>query len=132
VKKPPAKHSGTPNSQPSNNQTVTTTTAWWQGPLPPPAALRGFDDVVPGLAERIATAWEVESAHRREIEKTDQRDFYRDMLTGKVFALIFVLSALALAGLCAWLDQPWLGGIIGGGTIGAVVWAFARSQQRNK
>lgn len=130
MKKPPAKRSNPTNSQQGDNRTVTA--AWWQGPLPPPAALQNFDDVVPGLAERIAKAWEVESAHRREVEKSDQKGFYRDLMTGKIFGLIFVLAALALAGFCAWVDQPWLGGIIGGGTISAVVWAFIRSQQRGK
>lgn len=131
MKKPPTKRAPEPNSPPPENRQVTTA-AWWQGPLPPPAALQGFDDVVPGLAERIARAWEVESAHRREIEKSDQRGFYRDLTHSKIQALVFVLSALGLAGFCAWLDQPWLGGILGGGTLAGVVWAFVRSQQRNK
>lgn len=131
MKKPPAKRPSTPANTPPQASSVTTS-AYWQGPLPPPAALRSFEDVVPGLAERIVVAWETESAHRREIEKTDQKGFYRDLFTGKLFALFFILSAMILAGVFAYVGAPWLGAIFGAGTIGAVVWAFIRSQQRNK
>lgn len=96
----------------------------WQGPLPPPAALSGFDAVVPGLAERIAKAWEDESEHRREIERREQRAYYLDAMVGKVFALIFVLAALALSGWAVWMGAPWLGAVLGAGTIGSVVGAF--------
>jgi uncharacterized membrane protein len=40
----------------------------YQGPIPPPAILKGFDDLVPGAANRLITLAEEESKHRRELE----------------------------------------------------------------
>jgi len=38
--------------------------AHWSGPLPPPATLKQFDEVIPGGAERILRMAEAEQAHR--------------------------------------------------------------------
>lgn len=79
MKKPLAKRSQQQSNQPHHEQhRIEMQSHSWQGPLPPPAALSGFDAVVPGLAERIAKAWEDESEHRREIERREQRAYYLD------------------------------------------------------
>jgi uncharacterized membrane protein len=57
--------------------------------------LADFDEVVENGAERIMAAWESETAHRRELEKGDLKLSAMDSILGKVFALIFVLSAWA-------------------------------------
>jgi uncharacterized membrane protein len=41
----------------------------YSGPLPPPEELKGYEEVLPGAAERIVAAFEKESNHRREIER---------------------------------------------------------------
>jgi hypothetical protein len=41
-----------------------------------------------------------------------------------VFALIFVLAALAVSGYAAMNGAEWFATILGGGTIASVVWAF--------
>lgn len=104
----------------------------WQGPLPQPSDLAQFDAIVPGLANRIVTAWEEESEHRRAIERQEQRSYYRDALISKIFAFVFVIAALALSGFSVWMGAAWIGAILGAGTIGAVVGAFLhRSKPRN-
>lgn len=37
----------------------------FSGPLPPPEVLRGYNDVLPGAAERIFTMAEAQAEHRR-------------------------------------------------------------------
>jgi uncharacterized membrane protein len=49
-------------------QPVTMQTQVYQGPIPPPEVLRGFDDIVPGAAERLIVLAEDESKHRRALE----------------------------------------------------------------
>ncbi len=44
----------------------------YQGPLPPPAMLRGYEEVVPGGAERILAMAERQAAHRQTIEARGQ------------------------------------------------------------
>jgi uncharacterized membrane protein len=89
--------------------------------------LADFDLVVENGAERIMAAWESETAHRRELEKRELRFSIFDSTLGKVFALIFVLSALAVAAFAAFIGAEWLGVVLGGGVIGSVVWAFVNA-----
>lgn len=44
--------------------------AEWSGPLPPPAALEKFNQIIPGGADRILAMAEKEQTHRIEYEKT--------------------------------------------------------------
>jgi len=39
------------------------------GPIPPPDILRGYDKVLPGLADRIVGMAEAEGSHRRDQER---------------------------------------------------------------
>jgi uncharacterized membrane protein len=58
--------------------------------------LADFDEVVENGAERIMAAWESETAHRKDLESRNLRYSAFDSILGKVFALIFVLSALVV------------------------------------
>lgn len=96
----------------------------WQGPLPSPQSLEEFRKIVPDAPERIFQQWEQEAAHRRAYELTALNGAITKDRRGQQAAAAFALSALGLAGLCAWLNQPWIATILGGGTIAAVVGAF--------
>lgn len=133
MKKPPAKRSPQPNNgQQTHRHEISVQQHSWQAPLPPPAVLEGFNNVVPGSAERIIKAWEVESEHRREIDRREQRWFYANAVTGKVFAFLFVMGALALSAWALYLDKPWLAGILAGTTLASVVGAFLEVEKRKK
>lgn len=41
----------------------------WSGPLPPPAALEKFNEIIPNGADRIVKMAEAEQLHRHEYEK---------------------------------------------------------------
>jgi uncharacterized membrane protein len=58
-----------PQRQPiSSVAQVQHATQHYSGPIPPPSILKGFDDLVPGAANRLITLAEEESKHRRELE----------------------------------------------------------------
>ena len=46
-----------------------TTEAFYEGPMPPPAVLKAFDAVVPGLAKQIADMAVEEQKHRHKWER---------------------------------------------------------------
>lgn len=98
----------------------------WQGPLPSPRTLTEFQTLVPDAPERIFKQWEDESAHRREYENRSLDGTLRNDRIGMISAVTFALSAFAL-----WLNQPWVAGVLGGGTIGTVVTAFLYSRKQN-
>jgi uncharacterized membrane protein len=120
---PPARHGN--NNQP----TVQVNHASWTGPLPPPAALQQFDSIVSNGAERIVSAWEQESEHRRALERRELNWAIVEAILSKVFAFIFVLAALG-ATIYAADKAPWVSVILGGGTITGVVWAFVKSSRK--
>lgn len=84
-------------------------------------------------------AWENETAHRQELEKR-QMDLTAKELNlvaaeaffSKTAALIFVLAALGVSAYALHENQPWFAGIIGSGTIAAVVWAFVHNRKPDK
>ena len=98
--------------------------AYWRGPLPPPAVIEQFRDLVPDAPERIFRQWEGESEHRRAYEKAALEASIRRDLIGQISATLFALSALAVALFALWMGEPWVAGVIGGGTIVSVVGAF--------
>jgi Predicted membrane protein len=130
MKKPPAKRSpNQQNNQRSETREVSVQSAMWAAPLPPPNVLQDYDHIVEHGAERIVRAWEIEGQHRREQENRDQRWFWLNAIIGKIFALVFVLSALAATGYAIHMNQPWLAGVLGGTTLAIVVGAFIEVQK---
>ena len=98
--------------------------ALWQGPLPPPSALEEFKRLVPDAPERIFQQWEAEAAHRRAYEQRALKGTIARDRRGQWAAISFAMSALALAAFGVWMREPWVAGIVGFGTIAAVVGAF--------
>lgn len=101
--------------------------AAWSGPLPPPSILEQFNDVVENGAERIVSAWEGETAHRQDMERRELSYFGRDSILGKVFAFIFVITALGGSLWAAVNGAEIFATVLGGGTIASVVWAFVKT-----
>jgi uncharacterized membrane protein len=129
VKKPRHNRPVPVNHQPQHNQHVQQRqilSAGWSGPLPPPAALDEFNRIVPGGAERIFAQFEAEGARRRELERRQSKFVVRDVHIGQGLAGLFALSGLAVAALAIVYNAPWAATIIGGGTIGPIVYAFLR------
>jgi len=100
--------------------------AQWTGPLPPPAALEAFERIVPGGAERIFAQFEAEAKHRRELEQRQSKFLIRDVHIGQIMAGLYAMGGLAVTTFAIYLDKPWAAAIIGGLTIGPIVFAFLR------
>ncbi len=68
------KHNPPPqtNSAPAAKQQTITQVAF-TGPLPHPSSLKEYDNVLPGLAERIVTMAEAEARHRHDMDKEAAR-----------------------------------------------------------
>ena len=64
----PADQQSNPALERSRSVEIVSTTTSWRGPLPPPAVLRQYDDVLPGSAERIMRTMEERASHRIQAE----------------------------------------------------------------
>ncbi len=107
----------------------------YAGPLPHPDVLRGFEEVVPGSAQRIVIQFEQQSEHRRSMESTVIRSNTFSQRVGTVSA-----SLIGLAGVSGglWLTHEGKG--VEGlssmfGTLAALVGAYfynRRQQDRER
>ena len=89
----------------------------WQGPLPPPDALRAFEDACPGSAQSIIAEFKSEAAHRRMQEDRAARLRVRETLFGQIAAIVFGLAALGVSAFAAFVGAEWIGTVVGGGVI---------------
>lgn len=100
----------------------------WSGPLPHPAALREFEDLVPGAADRIIGVFEVQVHSRLATERYDSGTARLGMM------LAFILSLVLIgAGLVAmWLGYGWGAVTLTALAIAAVINSFARFSNRDE
>lgn len=72
----------------------------FSGPLPPPSILKGYEDVLPGCAERLVARMEKQSDHRMSLETfvthEDQKQSGRGQIYGFAIAMIFLIASVIL------------------------------------
>jgi len=112
------------------SQMISTTTEIHAGPLPSARELSKYEQVLPGLADRIVTMAESQSVHRQEIEnRVITSDSYRATF-GLVFAFIIVIGGI-IASVYLILNDKQVSGLLLGGTPLAVVVGAFIYQKRN-
>jgi uncharacterized membrane protein len=94
--------------------------ACYSGPLPPPDMLRGYNEIVPGSAERLIRSFEKEGEHRRSCERT----FLGLEGRGQIFALVIALAGITAAVILGIHGREWAAAAMVGGSLGTVVTAF--------
>lgn len=85
----------------------------FSGPIPPPEIIRGYDEVVPGAAERIISMAERQSEHRQKMEEIMIRAESRDGLLGICFAFALGLGCIIVAAIVVILVPKSAGAIFG-------------------
>lgn len=77
--------------QPSGNHSVS---QQWSGPLPPPAALEHFNQIIPNGAERIMAMVEREQAHRISEESSILKATIKDTARGHWIGLSISIASI--------------------------------------
>ena len=95
-----------------------------QGPLPHPAILKQYNDVVPGAAERIIKMAEQQAMHRQDLEAHIIRTDTLKSLLGMVFGFVIALVGFGGGLYAAFAGEPFWGGAVSIGTLASVVIAF--------
>lgn len=104
----------------------------FSGPMPHPDILKGYEDILPGSAERILQMAENEQKHRHKQEDRICKGSVEQVKRGQWIALFVVILLTAVATAITLLGQPTVGGIIFGSTIAAVAAIFIISKNRDK
>jgi uncharacterized membrane protein len=101
-------------------------------PLPDPAELAAYNQIIPAGADRILKMAEAQSSHRIDIEKRVVRSQQTQGFCGQLFGLIIGVFGIGSATFAAIRGQPWFGSIIGGATLVSLVSAFLYSRHAQK
>lgn len=103
----------------------------FSGPIPPPNIIAGYEDVVPGSADRIIAMAENQAKHRQSVELFEVRTEARDSLLGIIFAFILGVGSIAACIVVVLTVRENAGAIAGsllGVTgIGSIVTAFLKT-----
>ena len=88
-------------SSPDNDQVTTTEVSLsYRAPLPPPAMLAGYEQALPGSADRIVTMAENQAQHRQTLEMaalhSDIQRSHAGLFMGFIVALAFLGGSVFL------------------------------------
>lgn len=107
----------------------------FSGPIPPPSIIRGYEEILPGTADRIISMAERQAAHRQEMEKQMVRAESRDGLLGVLFAFVIVMTCLVAAVFIVWLvpssASAIAGSLLGITGVGSVIATFIKGTRSN-
>ncbi len=113
--------------------------ATFEGPIPHPALLQGYDELVPGAADRLIRMAEDQAAHEREMESKalgsdikDRESARREALVGQLFGLTIGLAAIVGATLAAVNGAQWFGAALGVGGIAGLVGVFVYGRRHKE
>lgn len=125
---PPAKRNQ--NLAPHHQSGVTIQEQQYSGPVPPPEILHGFEQIVPGAAERILAMAEENGKHQREMEKKALTVAFRTVLIGQIFGLVIGILAFITCIVALYLGSENTAMTIGGVTITGLVAVFVTGRFR--
>ena len=100
----------------SKQQLIIVAQASFRGPLPHPTIMKGYEEVLPGSADRIITMVEEQGKHRRNIDKEILRIQSRDGLLGIICALVISLVIIGCGALIV-IKVPSTAGVISGSLL---------------
>lgn len=107
----------------------------WSGPIPPPAALREFNEIIPDGANRILSMAERQSAHRISLESANLRGDISRSYLGTWFAFIIVITSIGAGAVVAIYGDPQYGAAIAAvpsvGMVGVFIYGKI-SQKRER
>lgn len=102
----------------------------WSGPYPPPDLLRGYEDVVPGSAERIISMAERQQEHRHDLEKTTVHGASKRAWWGLWLGFVISVVVMVLGTITILLGQPVAGGAVMGVDVVALAGVFVYGQRQ--
>lgn len=125
-------------SRPTTAETVSTSISF-TGPLPPPGFLQRYEEISPGLAERLVRYAEGEAEHRRAVEKLivetqcgESRAYHAEVKRGQVCAVVITLAALAAGAYTAVNGQPLAGGVLGTAGVTGIVMSLVLGRKASQ
>ena len=107
----------------------------FSGPIPPPSIIKGYEEVLPGAADRILSMAEEQAKHRQAMERKIVNTESRDSLLGILFAFSLGIGCI-VAAIIVVIMVPQNSGAIAGSVfgvagIGSIIATFIRGTRRS-
>jgi uncharacterized membrane protein len=121
-------------NKPAGELSVVQQMMTFSGPLPPPQVLGMYDQVVPGMAERLVAAFESQQKHRHFLESAVVTGGITRSWFGIWFGFVISLVRLGVTAYAIHLKLQWAASVLGVGTLGSIVTTFitGRAQQEKE
>ena len=116
----------------SSSLVAASLSAHYSGPIPPASEMVKYEEVCPGMANRIMELAENQSKHRQKLESQVVRTACIVNILGVICALIIALASLWVCWLCIREGHTALGSSIGVLGIGGIVSAFIYGTRSNR
>lgn len=102
----------------------------FSGPIPPPSIIKGYEEILPGSADRIIAMAEKQSLHRQDMERKMIYSESRDSLLGILFAFSLgigcIIAAIVMVVTVPENSGAIAGSILGVTGIGSIIATFIR------
>jgi Predicted membrane protein (DUF2335) len=82
----------------------------WQGQFPPPEAIKQYEETLPGSFNRIIAMTERRLEAEIEAGKEGRAAQRGDVKRGHYLGSVITGAAMIGAGVCAFINQPWVAG----------------------
>jgi uncharacterized membrane protein len=89
-----------------------------------------YNQILPGLAERIVNLTEKQSEHRQHLEKTVVENQVQESRRGQVYGLIIGLAGLAVCLMLGLQGHDNVAAVVGGGTLVSLVTVFVIGRRK--
>ena len=115
---------------PENTRIAFIEASSFKGPLPPPTLYRDYENILPGIAERLLKMTENEQIRRHKIQDKVVDQSLKYMNRGQWLGALLGIAALVATTLCAYFGQVIPAFLLGGTSItGAVIaWNLTRNK----
>lgn len=104
----------------------------FSGPIPPPELLRGYEEILPGAADRIISMTEKQLDHRTNMESMIVNRTLTQKNTGMILGFLIVLCILGIVVLLIFKGHITLAAILGTTTLLGVASIFVLGAKPTK
>lgn len=115
-----------------HEEVLITSEQHFQGPVPPPALLAGYDEIVPGAADRIISMTEKQLEHRLNIENKVIESKIKDSKLGMILGFFVATFVIAVGGMAIYMGKDLLGASAIITVIAGLVGTFVYATNSNK
>lgn len=101
------------SDQESQTHVVAHGTIEYQGPLPPPGALRAYDEIEPGTAKTMLNEWQKDRQHQRKMQSRFVDVFTNESRWAPAYRILTLVIVIAGGLLAILLGEPAVGWFLG-------------------